>query len=698
MKEKNISNIIRDNMFDYSAYVDLDRAIPSVESGLKPSLERILWTMYEGKNFKFTKSMDVEGATSKIHPHSGTYPTIVNMVQTDKQNIPLLTGQGNFGNHTSKELQPAASRYTKVKLSDIALDTLKGIDQNLVEFTNSYDGKKKIPEYIPTKFPLILCYASKGIGVGMGSNIPSFNLKELCEATIKYIDTKEETILVPDFATKGYIIDNEKEFVSINNTGKGTIRLRSNYIFKQDENVIEITQIPYSTTREEIIDKVIELMKEGKLKEVNDIKDASGFNGQKIKITCKRNTNMSLLMEKLYKLTPLESTFSSNINVLVDRHPKTIGVWEVVDSWLNFRRKCIVRKMKFELVEMKKSLHILEGLEKVLTDLEECINVIRFTDDGLLKGTLMKKFNIDEEQFNFIIKMSIRNINKDYITKKISERKELDEKIKNLLVNVKDEDYINSIIKEELEYVIKKFSVPRNTKIIKVDKINIEDIIVEDYNLLLVATKQGYLKKIKLTSLRGAGEHKLKEEDYIVSEYNTTNKSDILVFTNKQNCYKLKTSNLADTKVSNLGLYLPSHLELEDGEEIIKIIPTLDYKEDILIAFTNGKVARITLDAYKTKYQRSKIIKALSNDPIVDIHLITEDKNSILKSSANRGLIFKSKDIDTKSSKTCKGVTVMKHKDIEVVKFKPVDDCKISSIMYYTGGKAGKKLSIFDVI
>ena len=698
MKEKNISNIIRDNMFDYSAYVDLDRAIPSVESGLKPSLERILWTMYEGKNFKFTKSMDVEGATSKIHPHSGTYPTIVNMVQTDKQNIPLLTGQGNFGNHTSKELQPAASRYTKVKLSDIALDTLKGIDQNLVEFTNSYDGKKKIPEYIPTKFPLILCYASKGIGVGMGSNIPSFNLKELCEATIKYIDTKEETILVPDFATKGYIIDNEKEFVSINNTGKGTIRLRSNYIFKQDENVIEITQIPYSTTREEIIDKVIELMKEGKLKEVNDIKDASGFNGQKIKITCKRNTNMSLLMEKLYKLTPLESTFSSNINVLVDRHPKTIGVWEVVDSWLNFRRKCIVRKMKFELVEMKKSLHILEGLEKVLTDLEECIKVIRFTDDGLLKGTLMKSFDIDEEQFNFIIKMSIRNINKDYITKKISERKELDEKIKNLLVNVKDEDYINSIIKEELEYVIKKFSVPRNTKIIKVDKVNIEDIIVEDYNLLLVSTKQGYLKKIKLTSLRGAGEHKLKEEDYIVSEYYTTNKSDVLVFTNKQNCYKLRASNLADVKVSSLGLYLPSHLQLESGEEIVKVVPTIDYSEDILVAFNNGKVARIPLASYKTKYQRNKLMKALSDDVVIDIHLLLEEKKFILRSKDNRGLIFKSKDIPRKSSKTTKGITIMKHKDLEIVKFKEVDSCKINSIMYYTGGKAGKKISIFDII
>ena len=335
MIEKNITDIIRDNMFDYSAYVDLDRAIPSVESGLKPSLERILWTMYEGKNFKFTKSMDIEGATSKIHPHAGTYPTIVNMVQTDKQNIPLLIGQGNFGNHTSKELQPAASRYTKVKLSDIAIDTLKGIDQNLVGFTKSYDGKKNIPEYIPTKFPLILCYASKGIGVGMGSNIPSFNLKELCEATIKYIDTNEETILVPDFATKGYIIRDEKEFKSINDTGRGSIKLRSNFIFKENLNVIEITQIPYSTTREEIIDKVIELMKDGKLKEVNDIKDASGFNGQKIKITCKKNTNMSLLMEKLYKLTPLEASFSANINVLVDRHPKTIGVWRVIDAWLN---------------------------------------------------------------------------------------------------------------------------------------------------------------------------------------------------------------------------------------------------------------------------------------------------------------------------------------------------------------------------
>ena len=698
MIEKNITDIIRDNMFDYSAYVDLDRAIPSVESGLKPSLERILWTMYEGKNFKFTKSMDIEGATSKIHPHAGTYPTIVNMVQIDKQNIPLLVGQGNFGNHTSKELQPAASRYTKVKLSDIAIDTLKGIDQNLVGFTKSYDGKKNIPEYIPTKFPLILCYASKGIGVGMGSNIPSFNLGELCEATIKYIDTNEETVLVPDFATKGYVIRDEKEFKSINDTGKGSIKLRANCIFKAESNVIEITQIPYSTTREEIIDKVVELMKDGKLKEVNDIKDASGFNGQKIKITCKKNTNMSLLMEKLYKLTPLESTFSANINVLVDRHPRTIGVWRVIDAWLDFRRKCIARKIKFELIQMQKELHILEGLERVLADLEECINLIRFTDDDILKGTLMSKFNIDEEQFNYVIKMSIRNINKDYITKKISEKQELDEKIKYLQVNLTNADYINNVIKEDLEHVIKKFSIKRNTEIIDVEKVNIEDIIIEDYNLLLVSTKQGYLKKIRLTSLRGSGEHRLKDSDYVVSEYNSTNKSDILVFTNKQNCYKLKASSLADVKVSNLGLYLPSHLQLESDEEIIKVIPTIDYSEDILVGFTNGKVARISLSAYKTKYQRNKIIKALADDVVVDIHLITEEKKFILRSNSNRGLIFKSKDIPKKASKVAKGITVMKHKDLEVVKFKEVDSCKINSIMYYTGGKAGKKISIFDTI
>ena len=698
MIEKNITDIIRDNMFDYSAYVDLDRAIPSVESGLKPSLERILWTMYEGKNFKFTKSMDIEGATSKIHPHAGTYPTIVNMVQTDKQNIPLLVGQGNFGNHTSKELQPAASRYTKVKLSDIAIDTLKGIDQNLVGFTKSYDGKKNIPEYIPTKFPLILCYASKGIGVGMGSNIPSFNLKELCEATIKYIDTNEETILVPDFATKGYIIRDEKEFKSINDTGRGSIKLRSNFIFKENLNVIEITQIPYSTTREEIIDKVIELMKDGKLKEVNDIKDASGFNGQKIKITCKKNTNMSLLMEKLYKLTPLEASFSANINVLVDRHPKTIGVWRVIDAWLNFRRKCIARKIKFELIQMQKELHILEGLEKVLTDLEECINIIRFTDDDILKGTIMSKFNIDEEQFNYVMKMSIRNINKDYITKKISERKELDEKIKHLQENLTNDEYINNIIKEELEHVIKKFSIKRNTEIIDVERVNIEDLIIEDYNLLFVLTNQGYLKKIRLTSLRGSAGHRLKDGDYIVAEYNSTNKSDVLVFTNKQNCYKLRASNLADVKVSSLGLYLPSHLQLESDEEIVKVVPTIDYSEDILVAFNNGKVARIPLASYKTKYQRNKLMKALSDDVVVDIYLLTEEKKFILRSKNNRGLIFKSKDIPRKSSKTTKGVIVMKHKDIEVVKFKSVEDCKISSIMYYVGGKSGKKISIFDEI
>ena len=698
MIEKNISNIIRDNMFDYSAYVDLDRAIPSVESGLKPSLERILWTMYEGKVFKFTKSMDIEGATSKIHPHAGTYPTIVNMVQTDKQNIPLLVGQGNFGNHTSKELQAAASRYTKVKLSDIAIDTLKGIDQNLVGFTRSYDGKKNIPEYIPTKFPLILCYASKGIGVGMGSNIPSFNLKELCEATIKYIDTKEETILIPDFATKGYIIRNDKEFKSINETGRGTIRLRSNYIFNLDTNTIEITQIPYSTTREEIIDKVIELMKDGKLKEVNDIKDSSGFEGQKIKIICKKNTNMDLLMEKLYKLTPLESTFSSNINVLINRHPKTTGVWRVVDAWLDFRRKCISRKIKYELIGMKKTLHILEGLERVLVDLEECIKIIRFTNDDMLRETLMNKFNIDDEQFDHIIKMSIRNINKDYITKKISERKELDEKINQLQLDLVNEDYINKVIKDDLEYVIKKFSVKRNTEIVDVEKVDIDEIMIEDYNLQLVSTNQGYLKKIRLTSLRGSGKHRLKDDDYVVSEYNSTNKSDILVFTTKQNCYKLKTSNLSDVKASSLGLYLPSYLELEENEEIIKVIPTIDYSEDILVAFANGKVARIPLKSYKTKYQRSKIIKALCDDVVVDIHLLTEEKKFILKSKDNRGLIFKSKDIPTKSTKVNKGIVVMKRKDIEIIRFKDIKDCKINSIMYYTGGKAGKKIPMADTV
>ena len=697
MIEKNISEIIRDNMFNYSAYVDLDRAIPSIESGLKPSLERILWTMYEGKNFKFTKSMDIEGNTSKIHPHAGTYPTIVNMVQTDKQNIPLLTGQGNFGNHTSKELQYAASRYTKVKLSDIAIDTLREIDKHQVDFIDSYDGKKKIPEYIPTKFPLILCYASKGIGVGMGSNIPSFNLRELCEATSNYIKTSEKAILIPDFATKGYIIEDEKEFKSINDTGRGTIRLRSNYNFK--DNVIEITEIPYSTTREEIIDKVIDLIKEGKLKEINDIKDASGFNGQKIKITCKKNTNMDLLMKKLYKLTPLESTFAANLNVLTKGTPKVLGVWGIIDLWIEFREECIKRRLTYELNQAKKELHILAGLENVLVDIESFINIIRFTDDSSLKDTVKEKFNLDDIQFDNVIKMNIRNINKGSILKKISDKKNLETEIFRLQISLSDDKYIRKIICEELESVAKKFGIKRNSEIITVNEnFNIEEAVIDDYNVQLILTNDGYIKKIKLTSLRGSGSHKLKENDFIISEENIVNKSDILVFTTKQNCYKLKTYNLEDTKVSSLGLYLPSYLQLDSDEKIIKVIPTVDYKEDILVAFENGKVARITLSSYKTKTQRTKLVKALNEARVVDIYKIEEEKKYILVSNKNKGFIFSSKAIAPKASKSTQGITTMKHKDIVVTKFKPVDKCKITSINYYRTGRAGSKLSIFDQV
>ena len=699
MIEKNISEIIRDNMFNYSAYVDLDRAIPSIESGLKPSLERILWTMYEGKNFKFTKSMDIEGNTSKIHPHGGTYPTIVNMVQTDKQNIPLLTGQGNFGNHTSKELQYAASRYTKVKLSDIAIDTMKEIDKHQVDFVDSYDGKKKIPEYIPSKFPLILCYASKGIGVGMGSNIPSFNLVELCNAVSQYITTGEKTLMIPDFATKGYIIHSEKDFRTINDIGRGSIKLRSNCRFDRISNTIDITEIPHSTTREEIIDKVIELIKEGKLKEINDIKDASGFNGQKIKITCKKNTNMDLLMKKLYKLTPLESSFAVNLNVLTKGTPKVLGVWNIIDLWLEFREECIRKRLTHELKEAKKELHILAGLENVLVDIDAFIETVRFTKESELKCTIKEKFNIDDTQFDYVIKMNIRNINKDYITKKISDKNLLESDIEKLNISLNDNSSIRNIICEELEYVAKKFGVKRNSEIITVNEdFKIEDAVIEDYNVQIALTNEGYIKKIRLTSLRGAGSHKLKDNDFIVSEDNTTNKSDLLVFTTKQNCYKIKTYSLEDTKVSNLGLYLPSYLQLESDERIIKVISTINYKEDILVAFENGKVARIPLSSYETKTNRTKLVKALNETNVVNMYRVDDEKKYILVSSKGKGYIFSSKDINRKASKSTQGVTVMKHKDIEVTKFKPVDECKITSINYYRNGKAGSKLSIFDQV
>ncbi|MDR4281747.1 DNA topoisomerase, partial [Bacillus subtilis KCTC 1028 = ATCC 6051a] len=432
---KNIEQIIENNMMEYSAYILLDRALPDLRDGLKPVHRRILYSMYLQKAFKFTKSANVAGQVMKLHPHGSSYGSMVGMVQKDRHIIPMLEGKGNFGQYTSRDLMPAADRYSEVKLSEISIDMMQNFDKNVVDFIDNYDGTMKMPEVLPVKFPSILAYSNSGIGVGFSSSIPSFNLKELTEAIVKYIETGEKTVLVPDFATGGLIVKEDNVFRQLNEEGRGTVKIRGKAEIVKNE--IHITEIPYSTTREAIIEKIVELNKAGKLKEVTDVKDLTGLKGMLITITARRNTDMNVLLEKLYKFTPLQSTFSANMNMLVDDLPKVLGVWQTIDKWLEWRTTCIKRGLSHDIETMTRKLHLLQGLEKVLLDIDEAIEIIRRSSQDQIEPNLQKHFGIDFEQAKEVANMKLRNINREYIIKKIEDIDKFEKTIENYKMIVK---------------------------------------------------------------------------------------------------------------------------------------------------------------------------------------------------------------------------------------------------------------------
>ena len=418
-----ITDILKNNMMEYATYTIHDRALPSVEDAMKPIHRKIMWTMYEAKITKLTKSANVTGLVMKYSPHGDCYKTVVNMVQSDRQNHPLIIGKGNFGQKTSKDLQPAASRYSEIKLSDIALDMMKGLNKKMVNFVPNYDNTRTQPEYLPVKFPAVLCYSSSGMAVGMSSSIPSFNLKEVCDATINYLTEGKKEYLVPDFATGGYIVKNDEVIENINENGKGTITLLSKYHI--EKNVIVITEIPYSTTREAIIDKIVENVKNNKLKEVSNIKDLTGLEGMRIEITCKRGVNPEDVIPKLYALTPMKSTYSADMNVLSEGHPMVLGVYEMIDKWTTFRKKCIKNALTYEIQEKEKELILLYGLKKILLDVDKAIHIIRFSDTSELK----KVFDLTDEQAEYVYNLRLKSISKDNIHKQI---KDIDEKEKRI--------------------------------------------------------------------------------------------------------------------------------------------------------------------------------------------------------------------------------------------------------------------------
>lgn len=655
-----ITDILKNNMMEYASYTIHDRALPSVEDSLKPIHRKILWTMQESKVTKLTKSANVTGLVMKYSPHGDCYKTVVNMVQTDRQNLPLIIGKGNFGQKTSKELQPAASRYSEIKLSDIAVEMMKGLNKNMVNFVPNYDNTRTQPEYLPVKFPAVLCYSSSGMAVGMSSSIPSFNLSEVCSATINYLTEGKKEHLIPDFATGGYIVKNDEVIKNINENGKGTITLLSKYHI--EKNTIVITEIPYSTTREAIIDKVVENVKNNKLKEVSNIKDLTGLDGMRIEITCKRGTNPEDVIPKLYALTPMKSTYSADMNVLCQGHPMVLGVYEMIEKWSNFRKECIKNALTFEIQEKEKELVLLYGLKKILLDVDKTIQIIRFGNTDELK----REFDLTDEQAEYVYNLKLKSISEDNIHKQIKDIDDKEKTLKKLKRIVNNDNAIIKMMIKELTEISEKFGKPRKTQVMEFENKYVEtksvkkEDIVDDYACRIIFTEQGYLKKVKLVGCKG--ENKVKPDDVIIQDFECRNTDEIVIFAEDKNCYKFKVSDISECRFGEFGTYMPGVLKVKTLN-LCYITPKSKY---VVIVY-NDRIAKIDIDAYKTTTNRRKLANSLFDIEINAIYTIEEDVKIKLKTTK------KDYDLDTseficKKSRNTQGVKILKNASFEKVR------------------------------
>lgn len=694
--EQPITDTLEKNYMPYAMSVIVSRAIPEID-GFKPSHRKLLYTMYKmglltGNR---TKSANVVGQTMKLNPHGdmAIYETLVRLTRgNDALLHPFVDSKGNFGKQYSRDMAFAAPRYTEVKLDKICHEIFKDIDKNTVDFVDNYDGTMKEPALLPTTFPNILVNPNQGIAVGMASSICSFNLEEVCETTIAFLKDENvdvvSTLKAPDFSTGGQLIYNEKSIREIYATGRGSVKLRAKYRYDQKNNCIEIYEIPYSTTIEAIIDKIVELVKQNRIREISDIRDETDLSGLKIVLDLKKNTDPDKLMNKLFKLTPLQDSFACNFNVLINGKPMVLGVKGILREWTLFRINCIKRQIAFDIEKKSDKLHLLKGLKKILLDIDKAIKIIRETEqESEVVPNLMKGFDIDQVQAEFIAEIKLRNLNKEYILKRTDEIDSLEKEIEDLQKTVKDESRIKRIIMKELKEVAKKYGRPRRTEIIGEEAIEevTEENFIEDYNLKIFLTKQNYLKKISLVSLRGSSEQKLKEEDIIIQEIEASNKSDLLLFSNKYTVYKLKIHEINDCKASSLGEYLPNLLEMEPDEKIIYIVATDDYSGYMLFGFENGKVAKIDFNSYATKTNRKKLTNAYSDlSKLVYIKWIKEDVDLVAFSSINKVLVFNTAGINPKTTRDSQGVQVLKaKKGSTMVQIKEMDEVRFSDVDYY---------------
>lgn len=693
-----ITDALEKNYMPYAMSVIISRAIPEID-GFKPSHRKLLYTMYKmglltGAR---TKSSNVVGQTMKLNPHGdgAIYETMVRLTRGHQALLhPFVDSKGNFGKQYSRDMAYAASRYTEVKLDSICNEIFSDIDKNTVDFVDNYDATLKEPSLLPTSFPNILVNPNQGIAVGMASNIASFNLREVCEATVAYLKDSQADLIDymrgPDFSTGALLLFNRQEMERIYRTGRGSFKLRAQYQFDKKNNCIEITQIPYTTTSEAILDKIIELIKAGKAREIADIRDETDKTGLKITLDLKRGVDPDLLMTRLFKMTPLQDTFSCNFNLLIDGHPVVLGVYGILDEWIRFRSGCIKRQLTYDIEKKSDKLHLLEGLKKILLDIDKAISIIRHTDlDAMVVPNLMKGFSIDERQAEFIAEIRLRNLNREYILKRTEEIDSLKDELENLRHTLDSEAAIRDLIASQLTAIAKKYGKDRFTTLVAEDSVThySEDKFVEDYALTLFFTRENYLKKISAASLRSSGnDHKLKEGDSIVQEIASSNKAELLFFSNKWNVYKLKVCDIPDSKVSLMGEYLPNLLQMEPDERILSIHATLDYKGNLLFCYQNGKMAKLPVSVYATKTNRRKLSNGYCDkSPLVSLlYLGEEDRDFVVYSNLGKALFFNSEKIPLKTTKTTQGVQVMLSKKGSVVSMvRPAENCGITDLTYY---------------
>ena len=696
--EQPITQTLELNYMPYAMSVIVSRAIPEID-GFKPSHRKLLYTMYQMKLLSGprTKSANVVGATMKLNPHgdAAIYDTMVRLSRGYGALLhPLVDSKGNFGKVYSRDMAWAASRYTEVRLDPICQELFRDIDQDAVDFVPNYDGKLQEPTLLPTTFPNVLVAANQGIAVGMASNLCGFNLGEVCEAAIARMKNPEADLLAilkaPDFSTGGQLLYDQKALEDIYRTGRGSVKLRAKWNYSKSENLIEVTEIPYSTTVEAIIDKVAELIKAGKIREISDMRDETGLDGLKIAIDLKRGTDPDKLMAKLFSLTPLQDSFSCNFNILIAGMPRVMGVGEILDEWTAWRMDCVRRRTYHICKKKEDKLHLLRGLKQILLDIDKAIAIIRETEEEAeVVPNLMIGFGIDQIQAEYVADIRLRNINKEYILKRVEEVSTLEEEIADLTDLMNSPKRIQKVIITELQQVKKKYDTPRRTEIIyEYENLSAEKAAAQeapDYPVHVFLSQEGYFKKITPQSLRMSGEQKYKEGDGPFLHWEGGNRDELLVFTDRQQCYKTRLSDFDDSKASLLGDYLPTKLGMDGEEKVVWACCPGDYSAHLLFFFENGKAARVELGAYQTQTRRKKLTGAYSDkSPLVSALVLSEDTEMAVCSTEGRCVVFHTASLTPKSTRSTQGVNIMTLKPKYKVEWaKPLSETTIVNAPRY---------------